>query len=183
MPKLPYPVARAYRLLQPGPVLLLATASRDGTPDVMPMAWHMPVDSDPARVAFVCDASHLSFDNLVATKECTLNIPTRPLAGAVAACGSVSGRSVDKFAAYGLTPRPSAHVAPPTVEECPASFECRLLDASLAESLNLLVVEIVAAHVDPVLFPDAAPGRPLPPTLHHLHASLYCTPADRPFEV
>lgn len=183
MAKTAYPVAHAYRLLQPGPVVLLATASKDGTPDVMPMAWHMPVDSDPARVAFVCDASHLSFENLMASKECTLNIPTLPLAGAMAACGSVSGRSVDKFAAYGLTAQPPDQVAAPMVAECPASFECRLVDTSLAESMNLLVVEIVAAHVDADLFPDAVADRPLPPTLHHLHSRLYYTPSERPFEV
>ena len=46
---------------------------------------------------------------------------------AVAYCGTVSGRSQDKFADLQLTPTPGREVNAPTIEECVLHYECRTL--------------------------------------------------------
>jgi flavin reductase (DIM6/NTAB) family NADH-FMN oxidoreductase RutF len=54
-------------------------------------------------------------------RECVIAIPARNLARKVVSVGNASGRRIDKFAAYGLTPVPGARVTPPLIAECFAS--------------------------------------------------------------
>ncbi len=61
--------------------------------------------------------------------------------------GNCSGRDVDKFAKFGLTAVDGAKVGAPLIGECHASFECKLIDASLIDKYSLFVLEVVKAHV------------------------------------
>jgi flavin reductase (DIM6/NTAB) family NADH-FMN oxidoreductase RutF len=61
--------------------------------------------------------------------------------------GNSSGRDIDKFSEFGLTPKPGTHVRSPLIEECYANFECQLTDASWVPKYNLFVFEVVKAHV------------------------------------
>jgi flavin reductase (DIM6/NTAB) family NADH-FMN oxidoreductase RutF len=147
-----------YGLLEPGPVVLLATAVR-GRPNVMPLSWHMMVEFEPPLVACVVSDRNHSFAALKATRECTINVPTEDLAAKVVRCGNASGRTVDKFQAFGLTPVPAASVRPPLVDECYASLECRVVDARMVPRYGIFVLEVLRAWV--------APGRKHPRTIHH----------------
>jgi len=40
------PLSKAFQLIEPGPVVLVATA-RDGKANVMTMSWHMVMDFTP----------------------------------------------------------------------------------------------------------------------------------------
>jgi len=100
-----------------------------------------------------------SFAALKATRECVINIPTRELAAQVAGCGNSSGRKVDKFKAFGLTPAAAACVAAPLIAECYASLECKLADAKFVSRYCFFVLEVVKAWVDS--------ARKHPQTLHH----------------
>ncbi len=154
-----FPLSRVYGLLEPGPVVLVTTA-RAGRANVMPMSWHTMIDFEPPLVGCVIgDRSH-TFAVLKATRECVLNIPTVELARKVVACGNVSGRRVDKFRAFRLTPAPASSVGAPLVDECYASLECRVVDASLAKRYDLFILEVVKAWIDP--------SRKHPRTIHHL---------------
>ena len=64
-----------------------------------------------------------------------INIPTVDLATKVVGIGNSSGRDIDKFSEFGLTPFPSEKVAAPPIGECYANFECKLADSSLIKSL------------------------------------------------
>jgi flavin reductase (DIM6/NTAB) family NADH-FMN oxidoreductase RutF len=86
-------------------------------------------------------------------------IPARALASKVVAVGNASGRDLDKFAAFGLTPAPAQRVAPPLVAECFANLECRVADTRLVNRYNLFVLEVLAAWTDP--------KQRNPKTIHH----------------
>jgi len=158
MPKRSLPLAEVYRLLEPGPVVLLATARR-GRANVMTMSWHTMMEFEPPLVGCVVSDRNHSYASLRATRECTINIPTADLARAVVGCGNVSGRSVDKFAKFGLTAVASARVAVPRVEECYANLECRIADSRMVAKYGLFVLEVLAAWIDR--------GARRPRTLHH----------------
>lgn len=91
MPKRPFPLGRVYELLEPGPVLLMTTF-RSGRPNVMPLSWHTMMEFEPPLVGCVVSGRDYSFEALLATRECVLNIPTAELAGAVVGAGNASGR-------------------------------------------------------------------------------------------
>ena len=154
-----FPLSRVYRLLEPGPVVLLST-SRAGRANVMPMSWHTMIDFEPPLVGCVISDRNHTFGILEATRECVINIPTVELARKVVACGNTSGRRVDKFRAFRLTPAPASRVTAPLVDQCYANLECRVVDASLARKYDLFILEVVKAWIDP--------SRKRPRTIHHL---------------
>jgi flavin reductase (DIM6/NTAB) family NADH-FMN oxidoreductase RutF len=152
------PLADVYRLIEPGPVVLLTTARR-GRANVMTMSWHMMVEFEPPLVACVVSGANHSFAALKATGECVIAIPARKLARQVVRVGNSSGRRIDKFAAFGLTPAPARRVRAPLIAECFANLECRVADRRLVNRYNLFILEVVKAWIDP--------AQRTPKTIHH----------------
>jgi flavin reductase (DIM6/NTAB) family NADH-FMN oxidoreductase RutF len=158
MAKRSFPLSRVYRLLEPGPVVLVTTAYR-GKPNVMTMSWYTMMEFEPPLVGCVLSGRNYSFEALTRTKECVLNIPTVEIARKVVKVGNCSGRKVDKFKAFGLTPLPAAEVAPPLIAECYANLECRVADTRMVNKYNFFVLEVVKAWIEP--------AQKNPRTLHH----------------
>lgn len=76
-------------------------------------------------------------------------IPSRLLASKVVKLGNTSGRDIDKFDAFGLTPRPAKKVTAPLVAECFANLECKVTDTTLVKTYNLFILQVVGAWIDP----------------------------------
>lgn len=164
MAKRAYPLGKVYRLLEPGPVLLLATAGKRG-PNVMTLSWQTPMEFEPPLVGCVLSNMDYSYGLLKASRECTLNIPTAELIDPVVAVGNCTGRDTDKFHDFGLTPKPAKRVGAPLVKECYASLECRIADTRMVNRYGLFILEVVQAWV------DTAVKRPQ--TLHHLGNGVF----------
>ena len=164
MAKRAYPLSKVYGLLEPGPVLLLST-SHKGRANVMAMSWHTMMEFEPPLVGCVVSGRDFSFAALKATRQCVLNIPTAELASQVVGCGNTSGRRVDKFERFGLTPLPARTVAAPLIAECYANLECRVVDTRLVNRYNFFVLEVKKAWVDPAC--------KAPRTLHHRGRGLF----------
>ena len=152
------PLSRVYRVLEPGPAVLVTTAGK-GRPDVMPMSWHTMIDFEPPLVGCVVSDRNLTFANLKASRECVINVPTAGLATQVVGCGNTSGRRTDKFRRFGLTPSPASMVKAPLVDECYANLECKVVDGRMVARYDLFVLEVVRAWIDPAV--------KRPRTLHH----------------
>ena len=152
------PLSKVYQLLEPGPVVLLTTANR-GRANIMAMSWHMMVEFEPPLVACIVSGADYSYEALRKTKECVIAVPSRELARKVVAVGNCSGREVEKFEKFGLTPLPAEIVKPPLVAECFANLECKVADTHLVNQYNLFVLEVLKAWVDP--------KQKNPKTLHH----------------
>jgi flavin reductase (DIM6/NTAB) family NADH-FMN oxidoreductase RutF len=158
MAKKSLPLSRVYRLIEPGPVVMVTTA--DGRrPNIMTMSWHMMVDFEPPIVACVISNRDYTFNILKKTKECVINIPTVELAKKVVACGNTSGRKIDKFKKFGLTPSAATCVQAPLIDECYANLECRVIDTKLVTQYNIFILEVVKAWIDR--------SQKHPRTIHH----------------
>jgi flavin reductase (DIM6/NTAB) family NADH-FMN oxidoreductase RutF len=153
------PLPDVYRLLEPGPVVLLTTAHRSRA-NVMTMSWHMMVEFEPPLIACIVSSAGHSFTALRKTRECVIAVPARKLARQVVQVGNSSGRDLDKFKAFRLTPVAAACVAPPLIAECFANLECKVTDTTLVGRYNLFVLEVVRAWRDP--------AQKNPKTIHHL---------------
>ena len=158
MKKKPFPLSEGYRLLEPGPVVLLTT-TRDGRPNVMPMSWHLMMEFTPPLVGCVVSSENYSFASLKASRECVINIPTMELAKTVVACGNATGQSVDKFKAFDLTALPAKCVKAPLIAECYASLECKVVDVKWVTKYSFFILEVVQAWIDP--------AQKKPRTIHH----------------
>ena len=158
MGKRALPLSKVYGLLEPGPVVLLTTA-RKGQANIMTLSWLTMMEFEPPLVGCVVSGRDYSFDLLKATRECVINIPTLAFAKQVVGCGNTSGRKVDKFAAFGLTPAPAKCVSAPLIAECYANLECKVADSKLVTKYNFFILEVLKAWVDP--------AEKNPQTLHH----------------
>ena len=159
MAKKSFPLSQVYRLLEPGPVVLVTTAEK-GRPNIMTMSWHTMIEFEPPLVGCVITNRNHSFGVLKATKECVINIPTVELAAQVVGCGNTSGRKLDKFKAFGFTPAAASRVKPPLIDECYASLECKVVDAKLVAKYCFFILEVLKAWIDT--------SRKHPRTIHHL---------------
>ncbi len=152
------PLSNVYQLLEPGPVVLLTT-DRKGHANIMTLSWYMMVEFEPPLIACVVSNANYSFAALRATKECVIAIPALKLASKVVGVGNCSGRDVDKFKRFGLTPAPAERVAPPLVAECFANLECKVVDTRFVNEFNLFILEVLKAWTDP--------AQKHPKTIHH----------------
>lgn len=159
-----FPLPKVFRLLEPGPVVLLTT-SRKGHANVMTMSWHTMLEFEPPLLGCVVSNRNFTFNILKATKECVINIPTVELAAKVVGCGNTSGRDTDKFKRFRLTPAPASRVQAPLIEECHANLECRVVDTKMVSKYNFFVLEVMQAWIDPL--------RKRPRTIHHMARGVF----------
>ncbi len=78
----------------------------------MAAAWSMPVEFTPPRIAIVIDKKTYTRELITASGGFGICLPGTALAALTHAVGSESGRTVDKFAHYGLTPRSRSRAGP-----------------------------------------------------------------------
>jgi flavin reductase (DIM6/NTAB) family NADH-FMN oxidoreductase RutF len=144
--KADFPVANVRRFLEPGPIVLVSSAHK-GETNIMTMGWHMIMEFEPALIGCIISSANHSFGLIRNSRQCVINIPTEDIANTVVKIGNSSGRDIDKFDSFGLTPEPGTHVRAPLIAECYANFECRLVDASQVKKNNMFIFEVVKAHV------------------------------------
>jgi len=154
-----FALSRVYGLLEPGPVVLVTTEC-DGRPNIMAMSWHTMIEFEPPLVGCVISNRNYSFGLLKKTGECVINIPAVEIAEKVVGCGNTSGRNIDKFEKFSLTPAPASRVGPPLIKECFANLECRVADTRMVTSHCFFVLEVIKAWMDPAV--------KNPRTIHHL---------------
>ena len=146
-------LSKAYRFLEPGPVVLVTTTYK-GSTNIMTMSYYMIIQdgSEEGGVPLIRGSigpwDH-SFKALRATGECVIAVPPVDLASKVVEIGNCSGDEIDKFKTFGLTPVPAKKVKAPLVAECLANLECRVSDTSLIDKYNLFIFEVVKAWTDP----------------------------------
>jgi flavin reductase (DIM6/NTAB) family NADH-FMN oxidoreductase RutF len=141
-----FPVWRARKYLETGPIVLVASHWR-GRDNVMTLGWHMVMEFSPSLIALMISAGNHSHHMIRSARECVVNLPTTVLTDAVVGCGNTTGAEIDKFARFGLTREPAQTVAAPLIGEAHAAFECRLHDDRLVDDYNVFIFEVTKAHV------------------------------------
>lgn len=169
VPKKALPLSEVYRLIEPGPVVLVTTALQ-GRANVMTMSWHTMIDFEPPIMGCVVSNRNYTFGMLKATKECVINIPTRELAAKVVKCGNTSGRTDDEFKACHLTTSAASRVSAPLINECYVNLECRVVDMTMVAKYNLFILQVLKAWIDPSKDPR---------TIHHLGKGVFMFAGER----
>lgn len=141
------PATAASRILLGGPVALVTTHDR-GADNVLPVAWHTPLSSEPPLVGVALHQSRHSLELIRASEQFALNIPARPLLHLVQYLGSYSGEEMDKFDATQLETFTATHIDAPLLKGCVAWVECELEEVLPFGDHELCIALAVAVHVD-----------------------------------
>ncbi|MDQ7959018.1 MAG: flavin reductase family protein [Rhodocyclaceae bacterium] len=173
----PVDLAKAYRLLNHGPTVLVSAAA-DGRRNLMAAAWAMPLDFAPPKVAVVLDKATYTRRLIEASGEFVLQVPVRAQLDLVDALGNVSGTDDDalggrdKFDAFGLSTFAGSATGAPLLEGCVAWLECRLLpEPPIQQRYDLFLGEVIAAQADTRVFSNGRwhfDGHDDLRTLHHV---------------
>ena len=173
----PVPLAKAYRLLNHGPTVLVS-AAHDGQRNIMAAAWAMPLDFEPPKVAVVLDKATWTRQLLEASGTFVLNVPCVAQADITQSVGTGSGlelqqqRGIDKFQAYGLQTFSADSIDAPMLEGCVAWLECRVLpEPHNHQQYDLFLAEVIAAQADERVFSEGHwhfEGHDQMRTLHHV---------------
>jgi flavin reductase (DIM6/NTAB) family NADH-FMN oxidoreductase RutF len=138
------PIGKAFTLLEPGPVILVAT--NDGHKDnVMTITWTMVLDF-AGTFAITTGPWNYSYEALSRTEECVIAIPTVDMIDTVVGVGTCSGEDTDKFETFALTRMKARKVGAPLIKECLANIECHVV--GILEPHNIVVLQGVAAYID-----------------------------------
>lgn len=141
-----------YRPIYPTPAGLITSVAADGKPNIITLGevFNLSIRR-PVIVGIAIAKPRYSHELIRTSGEFVVNLPTSRILEKVDRCGSVSGRQVDKFAAFGLTPLPAQVVKPPLIAECPVNIECKVIGIEEIGDHDLFKGEVVAAHVDEAL--------------------------------
>ena len=147
--------------------VLVSCVGKEGKPNITTLAWAMPTSIEPPLLAISVSPKRHSHKLIEETQEFIVNIPTLEILQAVYACGSLTGRSFDKFKKAGLTPIPGRKVKAPAIRECVAHLECVVDDQFTTGDHTIFVGKIVDAYADMGVFTESYD---LKKTRHLFHA-------------
>ena len=150
--KIEIPLNRAHRIVNHGPVVLVTSQFKNNNPNVMTVAWVMPVSQSPAMVAVSIGAKSYSHELIHKGREFVVNVPPASLMDAVVFCGRLSGREIDKFKESNLSIVNSKEVTPPLIEECIGHLECRVKQSIPAGDHTLFVGDVLKSWVEEEYF-------------------------------
>ena len=134
-------------MLFPTPVVLVTSVDEAEKPNIITLAWAGVVNSDPPMIGISIRPERYSHDCVKRSKEFVVNLPSAEMVRKVDACGVLSGKEIDKFAAMEWKPVPAQKVKPPLIDECPVQMECQVKEMISLGSHDLFLGEIVALHV------------------------------------
>ncbi|MDO9180888.1 MAG: flavin reductase family protein [Bacteriovorax sp.] len=135
-------INKAFTLIEPGPVVLITT--NDGVKNnIMTISWTMVVDFTP-KFAITTGEWNYSYKALKKFKECVIAIPTADQINQIVSIGTTSGKDINKFEKFGLTPVMGGNVNAPLIKECLANIECKVVD--FIKKHDIIILEGIAAY-------------------------------------
>ncbi|MEM2050192.1 MAG: flavin reductase family protein [Thermoproteota archaeon] len=162
-------MSRISEIIFPRPTGLVITCDTQGKPNIAAFSFIMPVSFEPKYVAFSVSPRRKTFENLKEVGEFVLAIPSREMIDVVWACGTKSGREVDKFALLGLETETARAVKPPVLRNMPVQLECRVEMFKEFGDHWLVVGRVLKEHVGKLDFQ---------PVLHY-SKNVFATVSER----
>ena len=134
-------------LLAPVPAALVTCGTIE-QPNVLTIGWTGIVCTRPPMTYISVRPERHSHDIIKQSGEFVINLTTSAMCRETDFCGVKSGRDTDKLSACGFHTVPAQKVAPPLIEECPLSLECKVADEKLLGSHTMFLAEIIGIDVD-----------------------------------
>ncbi|MBN2030925.1 flavin reductase family protein [bacterium] len=174
------PLKQFHRVINHGSVILVTSQIEEGVPNIMAVAWNMPLSLIPPLVGISIAKSHFSHQLILQRGEFVLNVPSPSIVSKVMVCGKISGREENKFEKAKLTPVASEKVLPPLIQECIGHLECRVEQKIEVGDHTLFIGNVLKAWAEESLFDgvwqvdrEGAEG------LHHLGGDYFAISREK----
>lgn len=145
-------------LLQPSKPILCTTKNEDNTDHVAPFSWLIPVSNKPPRVGLALlntpNKQH-TLINIEREGEFVINVPDINIIDKLVEASYFLLENTNKFDRSGFTRLVSKVVTPPSIMECRAHLECKVLNIIKTGDHSLVIGDVVWARFDDQAFtPD-----------------------------
>ena len=143
------------RPVYPTPAALITSADSEGKPNIITLGETFNLSiRKPVILGIALMPVRYSYKLIKESGEFVVNLPTSKMIDQVIQCGSASGRDVNKFEEFGLTPLPAHKVKAPLIAECPVNIECVLIEVEQIGDHDLFKGLAVAEHLDEAVLDD-----------------------------
>lgn len=139
-------LSKVYKLLEPGPVVMISSCYKDHS-NIMTLSWQTMMDFEPPLIGCIISNRNDSFELIRKSKECVINIPDVSLLKQVVAVGNSHGNKINKFEKFKLTASTAETVNSPLIAECFANLECKVVDSRLVDKYNLFILQVQKAWI------------------------------------
>ena len=149
--KIDLPMEHWDRLFAPSSCLvMITTVDREGRVNAASYGTCTRVCHDPVYIAFTTGAGKDTYNNVLATEEFVVNVPSfdREILEKVRVVGLEFPPGVNELEKAGLTALPGRVLRPPRIAECRSHFECRVEWTKQWLHRLMVVGKVVAASVD-----------------------------------
>jgi len=174
------PTSQAYRLLNSGYLVLIASYSKKKTYNIAPIAWHCVVGKSPTRILIAVGREHKTYKNIMESKKFVICVPNFSQLDIVKKTGSVSGQTIDKFSHFNINYTKGNRIKTKLPKGCIGYIECVLLKTYHQPETELIVGECKYAitHKDAFnkrLLCENEKGR----GLYHLGGGYFSVPSHK----
>lgn len=149
-------ILAAGTVLYPLPAVLVTCGELAGEKNAITLAWVGTASSEPPCVVIGVRPTRFSYGLIQRYGDFVVNLPRADQVPVLEYCGTVSGRTEDKFAKAGLTALRAENVRAPMVAEFPVNIECKVRDRIALGSHDLFIGEVLAVHADPEVLTEGS---------------------------
>ena len=149
-------ILAASTALYPLPAVLVTCGELAGEKNAITLAWVGTASSEPPCIVIGVRPTRFSYGLIQRYGDFVVNLPRADQVPVLEYCGSVSGRTEDKFAKAGLTAVRAENVRAPMVGEFPVNIECKVRDRIPLGSHDLFIGEVLAVHADPEILVEGS---------------------------
>ena len=173
-------------MILPRPIAWISTVGEDGTFNLAPFSFFTGITSKPPLICISIGSrkgeKKDTLKNIEFARDFVINIVDESLAQKMNQTSADYQPNVSEFEETGLTPLPSDKVKSPRLAESPVNMECQLEQIlTFGESpqvSDLVIGEVVRAHVKDTLFRDAAIDAAGLGAIGRLSGDQYCRVQD-----
>ncbi len=142
-------------ILNPVPVVMVSSGSKEGKPNIMTAAWAGTVNSEPPMISVSIRKSRYSHKLISETGEFVVNLVSKSLCKACDYCGVRGGENEDKFKSCSLTPVKGKEMEYAyAIKEAPVSISCVVKSVTELGSHDMFIGEIKAITADSYLLDE-----------------------------
>jgi len=139
-------------ILNPVPVVMVSSGSKEGKANIMTAAWAGTVNSEPPMISVSIRKSRYSHKLISETGEFVVNLVSKSLCKACDYCGVRGGENEDKFKSCGLTPVKAEGLEYAyAIKEAPVSISCVVKSVTELGSHDMFIGEIKSVTADSYL--------------------------------
>ncbi len=131
----------------PLPLVMIGAGTVD-KPNASLYIWFSQFNEDPPIFAVAIKKKRYTYTLIKETGDFSMNIPTKRCLKEADLVGTSTGRTIDKFKEYGLTPLPGKFIKAPLVGECPINIELKVIDEIVFPDHSMIIGEVLDTWIE-----------------------------------